>query len=214
MCVCICIIIIILIIIIIIFVWISGKSPVDLGLTASRQGQDKRGRHGSAAIPPNQLPRENVGDVWQHISNAGNTLQRVATCAHWKQHMSKCREFVTRLRNTRLSRPRLEASERKDRHPVWTQTQSQRALRLRLSRYSNSRHPLWTQTQTQRMHIYLYKYICLHLYLIIRLLSDSGWSHSDSDPDPGALGLRRSRFSDSGWSPQQKSVGYYYYYCH
>ena len=41
-------------------------------LTASRQGQDKRGRRGSAAIPPNELSRENVCSTLQNVASCGN----------------------------------------------------------------------------------------------------------------------------------------------
>ena len=57
-----------------------------LELTASRRGQDKRGRHRSAAIPPNELSWENVGKVWQSVAKYGKAWQQhVATCAHLKQ---------------------------------------------------------------------------------------------------------------------------------
>ena len=55
--------------------------------TASRRGQDERGRRRSATIPPNELSRENVGQVakcgnmLQHVSNC-KMLQTVATCGN------------------------------------------------------------------------------------------------------------------------------------
>ena len=40
-----------------------NKSP------ASRPGRDKRGRRGSAALPPYELSRENMCDnIWQNIA--------------------------------------------------------------------------------------------------------------------------------------------------
>ena len=48
-------------------------------LTSSRQGQDKRGRRRSAAILPNELSRENAGNMWQTY---GNMWQHVTTCGN------------------------------------------------------------------------------------------------------------------------------------
>ena len=53
-------------------------------LTASRRGQEKQGRHRSAAVPHNQLSWEDVGQMWQSV----------ATCAHLKQTMATCRGSV------------------------------------------------------------------------------------------------------------------------
>ena len=49
---------------------------------ASRRGRDKRGRRRSAAIPPNELSRGNVGNARRHIATCGKLSQHVATCAH------------------------------------------------------------------------------------------------------------------------------------
>ena len=54
---------------------------------ASRQGRDTGGRRRSAAIPPHELSRENVGSIWQNASNYGNMWQQ-----HLKQAMAKCVE--------------------------------------------------------------------------------------------------------------------------
>ena len=66
-------------------------------LTASRRGQDKRGRHRSAASSRSQLSSENMatygGNKWQHVATC---MVFVANCA-LKQNMTTCMGFVTRL---------------------------------------------------------------------------------------------------------------------
>ena len=92
-------------------------------LTASRRGQDRRSRRRSAAIPPNELSRENVGNMWQHMAT------HVAACDNtwrhmWQRNMSTCGNMCACKTNygnmygicvlfltKRSSRPRLEASE-------------------------------------------------------------------------------------------------------
>ena len=64
-------------------------------LTASRRWRDKRVRHRNVAIPPNELPQENVNRTWQNV----------ATCAHVKQNIPNCVGFVALLRTPRVSRP-------------------------------------------------------------------------------------------------------------
>ena len=62
-------------------------------LTASRQGQDKRGRRRSAAIPPYEfswLSWDNVGKIWKCITTCGNM------CA-LKLNITKCVGFVAPL---------------------------------------------------------------------------------------------------------------------
>ena len=48
-------------------------------LKASRRGQDKRCRHTSAAIPPNELSWEDIGNRWQHMATCGNIWQHERT---------------------------------------------------------------------------------------------------------------------------------------
>ena len=48
--------------------------------TASRRGQDKRGRDRSAAIPPNIFLPENMGKIWQHMATCGNTCALKTIC--------------------------------------------------------------------------------------------------------------------------------------
>ena len=55
-------------------------SPVGVG--------GRRGRRRSAAIPPNELSREDVGKMWQTIATCDNIFQNttnLATCAYLKQ---------------------------------------------------------------------------------------------------------------------------------
>ena len=56
----------------------GGKRSAEAAraLPASRRGQDKWGRRRSAAIPPNEVSRENVGNMWatcgQHMATYGH----------------------------------------------------------------------------------------------------------------------------------------------
>ena len=93
-------------------------------LTASRRGQDKRGRRRSAAIPPNQLSGENVGkmlqdlttcdNMWQHMTNGGNTSALKAT--HGKM-WQRARTQSNTCQNSRNLWPFCENPVRPD--PVW-----------------------------------------------------------------------------------------------
>ena len=57
-------------------------------LTASRRGQDKRGRRRSAAILPNEL---SWGKCGRNGATCGDMWQNAATRARLKQHMTKCK---------------------------------------------------------------------------------------------------------------------------
>ena len=108
----------------------KNKHRNDCLLTASRRGQDKRGRRRrSAAIPPDELSRENAGNMWRNIwQNAAMRVHLKQTCvlvclfvllvclcnvvcAHLKQTIATCEELVALLRKPRLSQPRLESGE-------------------------------------------------------------------------------------------------------
>ena len=83
-----------LLIIIIIIIMVNCLSQ---SFTASRLGQDKRGRHRSAAIPPNRLSRETAGNKLQNMTTCCKLLQTITTRAHFNQSMAACKEFVTLL---------------------------------------------------------------------------------------------------------------------
>ena len=66
--------------------------------TASRQGQDTRGHHRSAAIPHNQLSYEHVNKLSiVQYHNMWQTIANVATRAHFKQRMTHFMECATLL---------------------------------------------------------------------------------------------------------------------
>ena len=61
------------------------RPPVCGTLTASRRGQDKRGRRRSGEIPHHELSRgimwASCGNIWQHVATyVGIMWQHMATC--------------------------------------------------------------------------------------------------------------------------------------
>ena len=148
--------------------WRYRASRAQYLLTASRQGQDKRGRRRSAAIPPNELPWENVNNMWQTIANYGTAAtcdkmwQSVATRADLERNMATCVDLRPFCKNPVCP------------NPVWKPV-SEVPQDCHLNYHFILPHGLQHQRIYRHicMYIYIYIYICIHIVCIYISLSIS-----------------------------------------